>query len=167
MRPTISFAVILAVFLTIAGCTSQRYAQYHHGRIPASDTLSMMKKQDVISLTKAGVSDSLIITMLATSHSWFQLSTQDVLELKNAGVNERVINAMLISNEPTSNGDRYVQDGNYYYPPYYWYGGYDPYWYNPSLYFGYSYSRPVYGYRGMRFGGYGYHGGWGGGFRHR
>jgi hypothetical protein len=88
----------------------------------------MMKKQDVISLTKAGVSDSLIITMLATSHSWFQLKTQDVLDLKNAGVSESVINAMIVSNEPPAEGDRYVQDGNYYYPPYYWYPGYYPYW---------------------------------------
>ena len=138
-------AVVLAVFLTIAGCTSQRYAQYRHGRA-ASDTLAMMKKQDVISLTKAGVSDSLIITMLATSHSWFQLSTQDVLDLKTAGVSEKVINAMLVSNELPADGDRYVENGNYYYPPYYWYDGYYPYWYYPSLYFGYSYYRPVHVY---------------------
>ena len=79
-RTTIS-AVILAIFLTVAGCTSQRYAQYRRERPPV-DTLAMMKKQDVISLTKAGVNDSLIMTMLATSHSWFQLKTQDVLDLK-------------------------------------------------------------------------------------
>ena len=116
------------MFLTIAGCTSQRYAQYRHG-CAASDTLAMMKKQDVISLTKAGVSDSLIITMLATSHSWFQLNTQDVLDLKTAGVSEKVINAMLVSNDLPADGDRHVENGNYYYPPYYWYDGYYPYWY--------------------------------------
>ena len=162
-RTTIS-AVILAIFLTVAGCTSQRYAQYHREQPPV-DTLAMMKKQDVISLTKAGVSDSLIITMLATSHSWFQLKTQDVLDLKNAGVSDNVINAMIVSNEPPIEGDRYAQDGYYYYLPYYWYGYY-PYWSYPPFYFGQSYwqyyfhqyylpsyiSRPIHG---------------GGSFRHR
>jgi hypothetical protein len=105
--------------------------------------------------------------MLATSHSWFQLKTQDVLDLKNAGVSESVINAMIVSNEPPAEGDRYVQDGNYYYPPYYWYPGYYPYWYYPSFYLGYSYYRPVYGFRGAHFGGYGFRGGWGGGMRRR
>ena len=119
MKRTAISAVILAIFLSVAGCTSQRYAQYHRERPPV-DTLAMMKKQDVISLTKAGVNDSLIMTMLATSHSWFQLKTQDVLDLKNAGVSDKVINAMIVSNEPPTEGDRYVQDGYYYYPPYYW-----------------------------------------------
>ena len=100
MKQTTISAVILAVFLSVAGCTSQRYTQYHRERPPVADTLAMMKKQDVISLTKAGVSDSLIMTMLATSHSWFQLKTQDVLDLKNAGVSDGVINAMIVSNEP-------------------------------------------------------------------
>ncbi|MGA7161850.1 MAG: hypothetical protein WBZ48_12660 [Bacteroidota bacterium] len=158
-------AVILAIFLTVAGCTSQRYAQYHR-RHQASDTLAMMKKQDVISLTKAGVSDSLIITMLASSHSWFDLRTQDVLDLKSAGVSDKVINAMIKSNEPMSdaeisNGDRY-----YYYSPYYWDYGYDPYWYYPSFYFGYNFYRPYYAPRAY-FGGYGFRGGWGGGMRRR
>jgi hypothetical protein len=164
-RTTIS-AVILAVLLTAAGCTSQRYAQNHRERPPV-DTLAMMKTQDVISLTKAGVSDSLIMTMLAVSHSWFQLKTQDVLDLKNAGVSDRVINAMIVSDEPPAEGDRYVQDGYYYYPPYYSYPGYYPYWYYPSFYFGYSYYRPVYISRPAHFGGYGFRGGRGGGFRHR
>ena len=166
MKQTTISAVILAISLTVAGCTSQRYAQYHRERPPV-DTLAMMKKQDVISLTKAGVNDSLIMTMLATSHSWFQLKTQDVLDLKNAGVSDNVINAMIVSNEPPIEGDRYVQDGYYYYPPYYWYPGYYPYWYYPSFYLGYSYYRPVYSFRGTYFGGYGFRGGWGGGMRRR
>jgi hypothetical protein len=170
-RTTIS-AAILVVFLSVAGCTSQRYAQYHREHPPVTDTLAMMKTQDVISLTKAGVSDSLIITMLATSHSWFQLKTQDVLDLKNAGVSERVINAMIESNEPLTAGDRYMQDGYYDYPPYYWYPGYYPYsyypyWYYPSFYFGYSYYRSGYISRPTYFGSYGYRGGWGGGMRRR
>ncbi len=166
MKQTTIFAVILVVFLSVAGCTSQRYTQYHRERPPVTDTLAMMKIQDVISLTRASVSDSLIITMLATSHSWFQLKTQDVLDLKSAGVSERVIDAMIVSNEPPAEGDRYVQDGYYFYPPYYWYGYY-PYWYYPSFYFGYSGYRPAYISRPAYFGSYGFRGGWGGGMRRR
>ncbi len=165
MKQTTISAVVLAIFLTVAGCTSQRYAQYHRGRPAPTDTLAMMKKQDVISLTKAGVSDSLIVTMLAVSHSWFDLRTQDVLDLKNAGVSDRVINAMIQSNEPMTEADVSGRDGYYYYPPYYWYPGYYPYWYYPSFYFGYSYYQPFYISRPAYFGGYGFRGGWGGGRR--
>ena len=168
MKQITIFAAILAIFLAVAGCTSQRYAQYRGRRPAPADTLAMMKKQDVISLTKAGVSDSLIITMIATSHSWFDLRTQDVLDLKSAGVSDRVINAMIQSNQPMTDADISERDG-YYYSPYYWYPGYYPYWYYPSFYlgFGYGYYRPMYISRGGYFGGYGFHGGWGGGGRRR
>jgi hypothetical protein len=164
-RITIAVIILLAI-LTVAGCTSQRYAMYHRDRRTPVDTLAMMKKQDVVSLTKAGVSDSLIITMIATSHSWFDLRTQDVLDLKSAGVSDKVINAMIQSNEPMTEADISGRDAYYYYPPYYWYPGYYPYWYYPSFYFGYSYYRPVYISRSY-FGGYGFRGGWGGGMRRR
>ncbi len=167
MKRTMISAVILAVFLTFAGCTSQRYALYHRGRPAPTDTLAMMKKQDVISLTKAGVSDSLIITMIATSHSWFDLRTQDVLDLKNAGVSDRVIDAMIRSNQPMTEAEISGGDAYDYYPPYYWYPAYYPYWYYPSFYFGYSYYRPFYNSRSGYYGGYGFRGGWGGGMRHR
>jgi hypothetical protein len=169
MKPTLICAVILAAFLTVTGCTSPRYAMYR--RHQEADTLTMMKKQDVVSLTKAGVSDSLIVTMLAVSHSWFQLTPQDVLDLKSAGVSDKVINAMLLSDQPYAENNRRAPDGYYYYDPYYyyWYPGYYPSWYYyyPSFYFGYNYYRPLYVSHGAYFGAYGYRGGWGGGFRHR
>jgi hypothetical protein len=177
MKRTTIVAVVLASALAIAGCTSERHAQYDRGRPSGGDTLAMMKKQDVISMSKAGVSDSLIITMLAVSDSWFQLKAQDVIELKNAGVSDRVIDAMIETNTPlnefSGSASGYSGAGYYYYPPYYWYGGYYPLWYYPSFYlgYGYNYYRPFYRqaviHRQSYFGNYGFHGGRGGGGRRR
>jgi hypothetical protein len=154
--------VMLAGALLAAGCTTGRYAQYDKRHAAVSDTLSTMKKQDVISLTKAGVSDSLIVSMLDVTGSWFDLKTQDVIDLKNAGVSDKVVNAMIGANAPpaeTKDADRPAYA--YYYPPYYWYAGYDPFWYSPSWYFGFNYYHPmvihryVYPHR-TYFGNYGY-----------
>jgi hypothetical protein len=174
MKRTTIAAVILASSLAIAGCTSERHAQYDRERPSGADTLSMMKKQDMISLSKAGVSDSLIITMLAASDSWFQLKTQDVLDLKNAGVSDIVINAMIETNTPLNEASGSNEGGYYYYPPYYWSAGYYPFWYYPSFYIGYGYRhyRPVYGRQVVTphrsfFGNYGFHSGRRGGGRRR
>jgi hypothetical protein len=129
------FAIaFLMISLGLFGCASERYAQHGKDHSMQPDTLRVMKMQDVIALSKAGVSDSLIITMMDATDSWFQLKTQDVLELRNAGVSEKVIHAMMqqpseLSNQSSnSNGERY-----YAYPPYFWYGGFYPYWYYPSF----------------------------------
>ena len=66
-------AVFLAGALLAAGCTPGRYAQYDRQHRQVSDSLSTMKMADVIALSKAGVSDSLIITMMNVSDSWFNL----------------------------------------------------------------------------------------------
>jgi len=93
-----------------------------------------MKMQDVIALSKADVSDSLIIAMMDATDTWFTLKTQDVLDLKNAGVSEKVIQAMM--QQPSelagqSSGPPVVR--YYTYPPYFWYDGFYPYWYYPSI----------------------------------
>ncbi|HTR82377.1 MAG TPA: hypothetical protein VMM58_12175 [Bacteroidota bacterium] len=136
-RGTIA-AVILTAAMVFGGCTADRYAYRGRGREMKPDTLAM-KKSDVISLSKAGVSDSLIITMLTASDSWFQLKPQDVIDLKNAGVSDRVISAMVEMNAPPPQGDGSSESAYYSYSPYYWYPGYYPYWYYPSLYFGFGY----------------------------
>jgi hypothetical protein len=141
-------AMMLAGMLVIAGCTTGRYAQYSRPHPLGTDSLSQMKKADVIKLSKAGVSDSLIVSMINVTDSWFDLRTQDVVDLKRAGVSEKVIDAMIGTNTPQQNTDRYYSaDYPYYYPPYYWYSGFYPYWYYPSFYFGYHYYRPFYGHR--------------------
>ena len=97
------------------------------------DTLRMMKIQDVIALSKAGVSDSLIIGMMDATNSWFQLKAQDVIDLRNAGVSEKVVAAMM---QPPPQPPNKTGDANavqyYTYPPFLWYDGFYPYWYYPT-----------------------------------
>ena len=167
MKRAIVAAIFLASFLVVAGCTSERYAYHSRGRASKPDTLSAMKQQDVITMSKAGVSDSLIITMLDASDSWFRLKPQDVVDLKNAGVSDKLINAMI---ESGYEADKSGETGYRYYTSYYWYPGYYPYWYYPSFYFGYRYYPSVYMRGGVGphrsyFGGVGYHSGRSGGRR--
>ena len=167
MKHVAWMAVLLAVSLVAGGCTADRYARYERSRHPRPDTLAMLKTQDVISMSKAGVSDSLIISMLAVTESRFQLKPQDVIDLKNAGVSDRVIDAMLFSSQATEETMGSEEYG-YAYPSYYWYPGYYPYWYYPywyypSLYIGWGLRShyPSHIYRSAPRGGYygGYYGG--------
>ncbi len=142
---------IFAISLGFVGCAAGGYTQYgmrHHRQV---DSTRVMSKQDVINLSKSGVSDSLIITMMNSTHTWFRLNTQDVLDLKNAGVSETVIGAML-AEPPQPKAARYDYS-NYPYYPYYWYGGFYPYWYYPTFSAGFFYHP----YRSFYF-----HGGFGG-----
>jgi hypothetical protein len=50
---------------------------------------------DVKSLTKAGISDDLIISQIRNSRTVYYLTTADIINLKNAGVSERVIDFMI------------------------------------------------------------------------
>jgi hypothetical protein len=63
-----------------AGCAAEQYAQTGKGRSMKVDTLRAMKMDDVIALSKAGLSDSLIIGMMDATDTWFQLKTQDVID---------------------------------------------------------------------------------------
>ncbi|MGI8786787.1 MAG: hypothetical protein ACR2HG_03355 [Pyrinomonadaceae bacterium] len=58
--------------------------------------------QEVISLTKAGLSKSIIINKIRTSKSNFNLSTDALIELKKAGVDDDVVAAMLQAKSGTS-----------------------------------------------------------------
>jgi hypothetical protein len=155
--------IVLAFSVMSAGCMSERYVQYHRYRSSRPDTLAVMTKQDVISLSQAKVGDDVIISQIKASDSHFQLTTQDILDLVNAGVSDKVIDAMI----KTGGTPEKVESsgGYYYYPPYYWYAGY-PYWYPwySPVYLGLSfgYYRPFYGshafHGGRGFGGRGFGG---------
>jgi hypothetical protein len=54
---------------------------------------------DVKSLTKAGISDDLVISQIRNSRTVYHLSTADIIDLKNAGVSDRIIDFMI--NTPT------------------------------------------------------------------
>jgi outer membrane lipoprotein SlyB len=50
---------------------------------------------DVKELSRAGVSEDVIISQVENSHTVFHLSTADIIDMKNAGVSERVIDFMI------------------------------------------------------------------------
>lgn len=134
MKHTIIVIATLIFSIGLFGCASERYVQKSKNLPSQADSLRMMKMQDVISLSKSGVSDSLIISMMDATNSWFKLSTQDVIDLKNAGVSEKVIAAMMqqpaevLGQQSGSNTARY-----FVYPPYFWYDDFYPYWYYPTF----------------------------------
>jgi len=124
----------MIVTTLLVGCSST-YTSVA-GRRPhwAEDTSTVkpMTMDDVKSLTREGLSDSVIIDQLQATGSIFHLSNSDLIDLKKAGVGEKVIRAMI-------RGSQYVfQRDYYYYSPWYDYpypyGAY-PYWY-PSWYGG-------------------------------
>lgn len=151
MRKTSVVVLVLAGALAGGGCATGRYAHEDRGRASWRDSLATMTKQDIIELSKAGISDSVILNLMDYNGSLFRINTRDVIDLKNAGVSDRVITAMMTPNEPAQGGDT---SGRYYeYPPYYWYADY-PFWYPwypwyPSFYFGFSggFYRPFHGFR--------------------
>ncbi|MGA7159596.1 MAG: hypothetical protein WBZ48_01250 [Bacteroidota bacterium] len=53
MKKATLSAVILVVLLTVAGCSTERYAEYRSERPVAVDTLSTANKQEMISFTKS------------------------------------------------------------------------------------------------------------------
>ncbi len=55
----------------------------------------VMTNDEVISLTKAGLSQSIIIGKIRTSKSDFDLSTDSLIKLKQAGISDEVVTAML------------------------------------------------------------------------
>jgi hypothetical protein len=149
----ISFA-LLVMALGLFGCSSGLYTQNGKDHSTRKDTLRRMTQQDVINLSKAGLSDSLIINMMDATDSWFQLKSQDVIDLKNAGVSERVINAMMQQpGEPSSQSENPGATRSYVYPSYFLYDGFYPYWYYPqfSVRLGHRYFHPGYfHHRGFR-----------------
>jgi hypothetical protein len=129
-------SLTLLVFgLGILGCTSERYTQNDRYHSIRGDTLRSMTQQDIIVLSKAGVSDSLIISTMDATNTWFQLKPQEIINLKNAGLSERVISAMMEQPAvPSAQSDNTNIVRYYAYPPYYWYDDFYPYgWYHPRF----------------------------------
>jgi outer membrane lipoprotein SlyB len=57
---------------------------------------------DIKALSKAGVSDEVIISQIRASHTIYRLTTAEIIELKEAGVSERVIDTMINTPNTTS-----------------------------------------------------------------
>ena len=50
---------------------------------------------DVEALVRAGVTEDLIISQIANTHSGFRLSSTDIIGLRDSGVSDRIINVMI------------------------------------------------------------------------
>ncbi len=50
---------------------------------------------DIKALSKAGVSDEVVISQIRNSHAIYRLSTSDIIDLKDSGVSQRVIDFMI------------------------------------------------------------------------
>jgi hypothetical protein len=143
MKRKLFILAFIVASIGFAGCAAEQYTQTSKHHAMKVDTLRAMKMDDVIALSKAGVSDSLIIGMMDATDTWFRLKTQDVIDLRNAGVSERVIAAMM---QPPPQPSSKTSDSNvvryYTYPPFFWYDGFYPYWYYPtfSVRMGYYYG---------------------------
>jgi len=61
------------------------------------DNGEQLSTDDVKKMTKAGLSDNVIVDQIHSTHSVFYLSTADIIDLKNAGVSQKVIDAMIQS----------------------------------------------------------------------
>lgn len=83
MNQRFIFSSLLFVFLCFA----------FHVNAPAQD--EAMTNDEVISLTKAGLSPSIIIGKIRSGKSSFDLSTESLIKLKQAGVSDDIVAAML------------------------------------------------------------------------
>ena len=59
------------------------------------DNKEQLSVDDVKKMSKAGLSDNVIISQIQATNSVFYLSTADIIDLKNAGVSQRVIDYMI------------------------------------------------------------------------
>lgn len=62
---------------------------------------------DIKALTKAGVSDEVIISQIRQSRTAYRLTTAEIIDLKDAGVSEKVIDFMINSPSLYSPAPRY------------------------------------------------------------
>lgn len=127
--------VVMALgILAFSGCmTAYESTSEHRQR--------QMTTQDIVTMTKEDISDSLIIAQIRATHSEFNLSTQDILNLKKEGVGDGVIGEMISTADHTVSNGYYPRD-YYYYNLGYLYG--DWWWDSWGMPFYYPmYSFPV------------------------
>lgn len=66
----------------------------HEQQVAAAQARNAMSIQEIIEMSRGGVSDDLICRQIATSGTVFQLTSADLAYLTNQGVSDRVIAAM-------------------------------------------------------------------------
>lgn len=96
-RNNFLFVCLLALSMCLATAAGARAQQQDE----------TMTNEEVITLAKAGLNQSIIINKIKTSKSNFDLSTDGLIKLKQAGVSDEIVTAMLQakSGKQTSGGN--------------------------------------------------------------
>jgi hypothetical protein len=122
-------------------------------------TRTVMVVDDVIRMSKAGVTDENIIAFVKKSDEPFDVSGDDVIAMNDAHVSADVIKAVIDESAARMKEERrvadsdrrertsdrrttvYVNPGVYspWYDPFYY--GYDPFWYRPRVFVGFTFGR--------------------------
>jgi hypothetical protein len=158
MKHTIIIMAAAILSVGLIGCASEQYTQNDRYRSMPADTTRMMKISDVVALSKAGASDSLIVATMDATNSWFKLTPQEVINLKKEGVSDKVITAMMEQPKQavsqTNNSKKVVREYYMYPSDWWWWNDWnDPFWSYPYY--------PYYPSVSLGFGGHGFypHGG--------
>ena len=136
--------LLVPLFLTACGLSDQQKADY--ARVQASGVSSAIYDKmvhgdalslyDIKALSRAGVSDGIILRYLRDQHTIYNLNSDDVAGLRKAGVSQSIVDYMLQTPQ---------MYGSDIYPYPYGYYGYGPYWGGP--YWGPPYPYPYYYHR--------------------
>lgn len=78
------------LILALTLLTTNSFAE----RIPRALPVPITK-ENIIELSKSGVSDDVIISQIRATQSTFILSNEEIIELKQAGVSDKVIDFMI------------------------------------------------------------------------
>jgi hypothetical protein len=161
MKRAIIVGMALACSLAVLGCAAGQQAAKSG---PAQ--LAPMTTNDITALSKAGISDTVIVAMMTASGSQFNLKASDIIALADSGVSDNVIDAMIKTGDNSKQVDQSPAVYPYPWYPYYAYAYpyyiYDPFW-DPWYYPWYSVRVGFnYGFHG----GFGVHGGHRGGRHH-
>src|ERR1019366_8024661 len=94
-RFALLFGLILLTSASSPGQSSPGQMTVYFPSATRPQTTRMMTVDDVIRLSKAGLSDDVIIQQIKKKGQRFDLSTDQLVQLKSASVSERVIQAMI------------------------------------------------------------------------
>ncbi|HRZ87661.1 MAG TPA: hypothetical protein P5287_07585 [bacterium] len=89
-------SAVVIVMLSVAAYASAEVRKALPADMPvAADDQGPATPLDVLKMSKAGLSDSVIINKIDQSGASFRLSVNDIISLKNEGVSDAVINYMI------------------------------------------------------------------------
>jgi hypothetical protein len=97
---------------------------------------------DVIRMSRAGVSDDSIITFVQSTRGRLDITADDIIAMTEAGLSKPLIKAIIDESAASRKDSRETAYAPRYYPPAYYdpYYYYDPYWYAPRVYLGFGYT---------------------------